>query len=168
MYDFRLTNKGDPGYHLIEWWKSLDQTKGDRARLRRSLDRTVTVIPAFGRLTARLNASSAPTQAFLARIAVVASYVRELSLGNSFGTQLSVLKNGRPLYSDLRFRRLLSSGEAELPGRLMTAIHHVRWNCNLLDIANSLVDWQEARLRWARHYFGSTTAPAGADNTQEI
>ncbi len=160
-WDFRLTKKDKPGHRLLCWWASLEGHKDDRARLRRpnlsAID--LALIPSYYRLVESLEATTVSSHELLGRICIVAAHIRELKLGESFGKQLAARTfRSKPLYSALRMRHLLSSASADqLTARFVTAVHHARGSANLLDLANALVYWDEARLRWARHYYGSTT-----------
>ena len=175
MYDFRRVQQGDPGDHLLAWWRSLDTSRADRARLRTASVESAQILGAFHELVARLEASSVAQHVLLARIAIVSSHVREVELNVSFGAQLAAPKgsprvppvrgDNAPTFSELRFRRLLSSGEAGLHKRLVTAVRHLGGRSNLLDIANALAVWPEAKLRWARHYFASTTPHHTTENS---
>lgn len=152
------------GQVLTDWWKSLDDNRGDRAALRRC--RTpfdVALTPAFHRLRQALRESGRVNDEALALVAGLASHVKENSATADFASQMASPKSagGNAAVSGLRFRRLLRIEEKqELFAALVRTIRLVGGAVNLCSLADSAYWWNEnTRKRWASAYY--ETAPPG-------
>jgi len=149
---------------LKDWWKSLDDNRGDRAVLRRC--RTpfdVALTPAFHRLREGLRELGRVNDEALAIVAGLASHVKEDLATADFASQMASPKAaGRnAAVSGLRFRRLLKiEDRQELFAALVRTIRLLGGAVNLCSLADSAYWWNEnARKRWASAYY--ETAPPG-------
>lgn len=132
---------------LLEWWKWLDDNRGDRARLRRveSPD-DVLLTSAFSRFLAEMPdewslSEQLPASALVA--AIVAQVKEDVST-SSFATQLAMPKEGgdKPRMSELRFQQLQKSQDpTEFYRRLLRAVRMLDGNVNILSITNDILHW---------------------------
>lgn len=132
---------------LLEWWKWLDDNRGDRARLRRvespddvlltsAFSRFLAEMPEEWSLSAQLPAS--------ALVAAIVAQVKENATSPSFSTQLATPKEGgdKPRMSELRFQQLQKSQDpTEFYRRLLRAVRMLDGNVNILSIANDILHW---------------------------
>lgn len=144
---YRFLENSNERDSLLEWWKWLDDNRGDRARLRRvdSPD-DVLLTSAFSRFLAEMPDDwSRPAQ--LPASALVAAIVAQVK-GNvdtaSFAAQLATPKEGgdKPRMSELRFQQLQKSQDpTEVYRRLLRAVRMLDGNVNILSITNDILHW---------------------------
>lgn len=154
---------------LTEWWQSLQEDRGERARLRRCASpEDVLLQPAFHRLYQRFPYFDVQA---LAAVAGLVAHVKKLN-NFSFPGQLGRAKEGsdKPVLSELRFQQLLSSGDLdEFYEGLRRAIMLLDREGNILSIADAILHWSKEQqdknqyterpdrrfqFSWAKAYFG--------------
>lgn len=144
---------------LLSWWRNLDNTRGDRAMLRRcqSYDE-VAFSPAYHRLRMDLRSNGFSfNNERLAVVAGVISHVREDQRDNTFaGLMATPKKKGdTPRVSEIRFKKLLSVDE--LVGLYPSMIRLVKMTdgaAPIPDLANGLYWWNErTKKEWAFAYY---------------
>ncbi len=163
-----------------QWWRTLQPDSerrfpGDRATLAR-LRRAATVNdammdPAAIDLFRRIGATHPDDLPRIALLAVVLAHVREDMQEGSVARRLGPDYPEAPdtaLMSPLRFRRLLEAGtpdEQLIAFRRMVAL--ARNKLPVLDLARSLLEWDEARRRrWTYEYWNAgqpIVAPAAEE-----
>ena len=132
---------------LLEWWKWLDDNRGDRARLRRveSPD-DVLMTSAFSRFLAELpdNWSVSGQLPASALVAAIVAQVKENVTSPSFTAQLATPKEGgdKPRMSELRFQQLQKSNDpTEFYRRLLRAVRMLDGNVNILSLIDNILHW---------------------------
>lgn len=146
------------GELLLDWWRRLSDDTGGRAALRRAPDLTAVVLqPAFQRLHRRLLAAGwPPGQAAGDRLAAAAgllAHVRE-SDGLSLPKAMSQRDADKPRVSELRFKRLLESPDADaLFVGLRRTLPLIQHRCDPLALTQDVVNWGDrVRKQWAYDY----------------
>lgn len=158
--DIAETESDLPREHkvLLDWWRNLEDNRGDRAALRRaaSIDQVI-FNPAFHRLWRGLKGTPWQLAERVALIAALAARVREHRPEKPFAAQLGTPHGGREkaALSGLRFRRLL---QARDPGQLLQGCSRAITMCgskvNLPNLAESVYWWGEGvQKRWAFDYY---------------
>lgn len=132
---------------LLEWWKWLDDNRGDRARLRRveSPD-DVLLTSAFSRFLDEMPddwsvSGQLPASAL---VAAIIAQVKENVPSPSFAAQLATPKEGgdKPRMSELRFQQLQKSQDpTEFYRRLLRAVRILDSNVNILSLADDILHW---------------------------
>ena len=148
---------------LLDWWKGLDQARGDRAELRRAATpMEVAFCPAFHRLLQSLRRFSSPAPASLAVAVGVLAHIKENDPGGVFAVQMARPKTGsdRARVSGRRFRRLLKVSEREeLYQPIIRTIRLLGGQANISSLADDIYFWGEnVRKNWAYAYY--ETAPS--------
>jgi len=144
---------------LIRWWQGLEESRGDRAELRRCHSAIeVAFTPAFHRLRESLErVTDSVNQEALLAIAVVLSHAKENDPSKPLAGQMATPKESgnNPCVSGLRFRRLLKIRSREgLPEPLIRIVKLLNGRVNLTDLADSIYYWGEnVRKRWAYDYY---------------
>ena len=144
---------------LDTWHREIEKNRGDRALLRRCRGPIeVALTPAFHALVAAVRPCGVVDPLRLALVAGVVAHtdVVDGPVGSRFAQQMAADRGGRPLVSDLRFRRLLAEDD---PGRLYEmTVRLVRQLDRYADqesLARGLYQWNSAtKMRWARDYYG--------------
>ena len=158
--NFKKENKA--GEILASWWEGLQQDNGGRARLRRCKSpEEVMLEPAFHRLLNRLrpfleNENSFSQEASYTRLAAVAGLLSHVRIQDNGGLaeRLAEGKGGRPLFSSLRFRRLLKTQFEDLYPLMIRVIQQLNKTANMNDLADSIFYWGDnIRKRWALAYY---------------
>jgi CRISPR system Cascade subunit CasB len=156
------------GELLIQWWSSLEQDTGGRARLRRCRSpEEVLLEPAFHRLLNRLRplleqqgrseSEIARDMLRLAAVAGLLSHVRKPD-NRSLADSMAEKRGQRALVSPLRFRRLLKVPFEELYEAMIRVLRQLDRQASLFDLANSVFYWgDKIRKRWALTYFPKVT-----------
>ncbi len=156
------------GEILTQWWSSLEQDAGGRARLRRchSPDE-VMMEPAFHRLLNRLrplidreDRSEAEIARDILRLAAVAGLLAHVRRpdNHSLADRMAEKRGQRVLVSPLRFRRLLKVPFEELYEAMIRMLRQLDETASLFDLANSVFYWgDKIRKRWALAYFPKVT-----------
>jgi CRISPR system Cascade subunit CasB len=145
---------------LIEWWKGLDEDRGERAVLRRSHNLAeVAFSPAYHRLRLALNHFGKVDDDRLALIVALLARVKSGDDGNSIAEQMAAKKVNVPdspaRVSGLRFRRLLKVKDQEDLFVAMTRIIALLGGCaNIQSLAQSVYYWNDiTRKQWAFDYY---------------
>lgn len=150
------------GEILSAWWVALQQDSGGRARLRRCKSpEEVMLEPSFHRLANRIQSLAEKSGEELSdtdlyRLAAIAGLLAHVTVRDNkpLAERLADSKGGRPLFSSLRFRRLLKEPLADLYPAMIRVIRQLDKKANLYDLANSVFDWGDTvRKRWALAYF---------------
>ncbi len=173
--------KEDQRERLKEWWALLhsDQFRGERAKLRRcQLPQDVLTQQGFLRLGKRLPDWQKYHLFGLATVAGILSHVKaEAPLKDkaktplSFPEQLGIAKEGsdKPVFSELRFQKLLASSDAEeFYKSLHRAVKHAGEKANPVLLADGILHWyleqnspekfqgqKSWKYRWANDYYNS-------------
>lgn len=94
---YRLLNKPEDYHRLLSWWESLDNNRGDRARLRRAErpDDVLLTEPFFRFMQQMPEEWANPKNLFSSAIVAGAlSHVKEHLSSGTFATQLAFPKQG--------------------------------------------------------------------------
>ncbi len=158
----------DSGKILLEWWKKLEENRGDRAELRRADDPMEVVFsPAYHRLYQRLHLSDKEA---LATIAGLCSHVEKnrnvrkytqtnqdpyMGIAEQMAESKSQGDDKKARVSGLRFRRLLAIKDRnELYHAMIRIIRLLGGTVNIYDLANSMYWWNEiTKKKWAYEYY---------------
>lgn len=152
---------------LLNWWKGLETTHGERARLRRATSVSqVFFCPAFYWLISNLGKAGYDVNARrLAIVAGVASHVQNNISAESMGKYLAGFENDKPLISESRFRRLLAiptRDELYLP--LVRLVAALKESLPVVDLAHAGYCWGDRIKKcWAEDYY--RTLISKGDNT---
>lgn len=132
---------------LLEWWKWLDDNRGDRARLRRADGpEDVLLTGAFSRFLSEMPEDWAESGRLLssALVAAVVAHVKDNNAASSFASQLATPKDGgdKPRMSELRFQQLQKSRDpSEFFRRMLRAVRMLDGNVNILSLAEDMLHW---------------------------
>jgi CRISPR system Cascade subunit CasB len=169
---YRFLNELGDRKRLLTWWESLDENRGDRARLRRAeRPDDVLLTEPFFRFLQQMPPEWAEPEEVLssAIVAAALSHVKEPRDSETFPTQLASPKQGgkKARMSELRFQQLQKSRDPEeFFRRLLRAIHLAESRVNIISLAESILHWMheyrygvdrepQKRLvvRWATDYY---------------
>ena len=151
---------------LIEWWKSLDRHRGERADLRRAASATEAAFcPSFHRLLHQLRSRGYALEDIganaVAAIAGLAVHVKSHNGASTLAQQMASPRRqgGSARVGGLRFRKLLVIPDRdELYLQLVRVIRLLDGNVNLVSLANAAFWWNERiKKNWAYEYYA--TAP---------
>jgi CRISPR system Cascade subunit CasB len=156
------------GEILTQWWNSLEQDTGGRARLRRCRSpEEVMLEPAFHRLLNRLrplieqqDRSDAVIAHDILRLAAVAGLLSHVKKPDkrSLADSMAEKRGQRAVVSPLRFRRLLKVSFDDLYEAMIRMLRLLDKQASLFDLANSVFYWgDKIRKRWALAYFPKVT-----------
>jgi len=142
---------------LVRWWQALNDSRGDRAELRRcSTLAEVAFTPAYHRLRLDLMKFGAVNAESLALVAGLAARVKSSFAGITLAEQMATGKSdGSARVSGLRFRRLLKIQEREdLFAAMGRVIALLGGAVNLQSLAGSVYYWSDrTRKQWAFEYY---------------
>lgn len=144
---------------LLEWWKNLDNSKGDRAMLRRcSSYEEVAFSPSFHRLRKELwNKELNVNNERLAIVAGVVSHVKNSPEGINYPELMAkAKKKGEdPQVSERRFEKLLSIDNPEnLYSSMIRFVKLTGGSAPIPDLANGLYWWNNrTKKEWALAYY---------------
>jgi CRISPR system Cascade subunit CasB len=143
---------------LLQWWKTLDSTRGDRADLRRcTVTEEVFFSPAYHRLRHEMLQYGSVRNEPLSIVAGVLSHVRDNDGSASFAGQLARIPAGKEgsVMSEFRFRKFLSVREPDVLFREgIRAVRILDGSVNIPDLAQGLYWWNSnTRKRWAFSYY---------------
>lgn len=147
---------------LLTWHQSLEETKGDRALLRRAPSPLeVIFVPAYHRLLHALRDTGAwVNEEALAAVAGLAAHVREHRPDASLPTQMGRPKEGRStaVVHEHRFQRLLThETRDELYQPMIRVIRLLDGRVHLTSLADDVYWWEQPgdsiRKRWAYKYY---------------
>jgi CRISPR system Cascade subunit CasB len=147
---------------VSSWWDGLKQDTGGRARLRRCKSpEEVMLEPAFHRLLNRMipimkqDDQYSEEMSYL-RLAAAAGLLSHVTANDtkSIAERLAESQGNRPLFSSLRFRRLLKEPFEDLYPSMIRVIRQLDKRASLFDLTNSIFFWGDGiRKRWALTYF---------------
>ncbi len=138
----------ETGRQLLRWHQRLIEDPGERAALRRAHDPLDAVLsPSFHRLAAAL-----PSEIDSRRLTYIATLLARVDTDEP-GRNIAQACNG-PV-SEARFRRLVESSDRDdLHHQLRGILQLLGRRANLLDLANTVYFWGDARRRrWATDYY---------------
>jgi CRISPR system Cascade subunit CasB len=145
---------------LLEWWKELKDSHGDRATLRRCHNPTeVAFNPAFHRLRMKFKQFGYVNPESLALIAGILSHVTKNNKDVHIATQMATPKSvdGKVCVSELRFRRILKvQDNTDLFEPLIRIVRMLDGTVNIPVLANSIYWWSIndfTRKEWAFKYY---------------
>ena len=156
---YRILKGKEDQDNLLTWWGTLDDNRGDRARLRRAErpDDVLLTEPFFRFLHNMPKEWSNPERLISsAMIAAAASHVKEQHGGETFATQLALPKRGgkKARVSELRFQQLQKSRDPEeFFRRLLRTIRLAECKVNIISLAESILHWME------EYRFGANREP---------
>lgn len=148
--------KKGKGAIALGWWtreiapRDNPAARGLAARLRRAAPLEALCEPAVMDLHAALGLHPAQADK-LFRLATLLAEVREHSpdaLARRLGGQ-------DPIFSPLRFQRLMRARGDDLASQLRRAIVMADRRCNVSALAADLLNWEFVRPRWCFEYFGA-------------
>jgi len=155
---------------LLFWWGELDNTRGDRAALRRCHNPLeVAFTPAFHRLRARLDHFGSVNSDQIDRLALIAgvlSHVKENRAGGkekisrAFAAQMAASSTGsddgvKATVSGLRFRRLIQIDDDEkLYQEMIRLVRQLGGEVDIASLAQGIFWWNErTKKEWAFAYY---------------
>jgi CRISPR system Cascade subunit CasB len=145
---------------LTAWWHALNDSRGDRAELRRCATLAeVAFSPAYHRLRLALNKIGVVNADALALVAGLTARVKSDVPESTIAAQMATGKpDGSARVSGLRFRRLLQTKESD---ELFTAIGRIMamlgGAVNLQNLAKSVYFWNDrTRKQWAFEYYSKS------------
>jgi CRISPR system Cascade subunit CasB len=157
---------------LRDWWRGLEDDKGERAALRRAASLTeVMLSPAFHRLLRELRSKNfgIPERRYpqLAAIAGLAARVKEAGVPQTLADRMGQPKTGgkTPTVAELRMRNILACDDLEsLYTLLRRALALLDNRANLADLAAIVWHWSpldakrsnDPRRRMAYDYYAAT------------
>jgi len=148
------------GKALYEWWLSLEDSKGDRAELRRcgSVSEVV-FVPAFHRLRHTLLPLGWVNDDGLAAVVGIVSHVKSHVPRHPFAEQMAQPKRSGTgaSVSGLRFRRVLQRrNHEELYPALIRVIKLLDGAVNFHSVAAGTYWWNDStRKQWAYDYYAA-------------
>lgn len=171
----RFNKESAEGKALLQWYKGLEDKKGDRARLRRCKTLVEASYSAYAHQLAHqlMKLNDRVSRDRIVLIAAILSHVTETDSHHSLPVQLASSREGsdQAVLSELRFRRLLQSDDREeLCQHLRRAIAQLRGKADIFSIANAVYSWNDwQRRRWANDYFdaGSIRKNLASQQTEE-
>ncbi len=143
---------------LLDWWKELEKSRGDRAELRRCHSPLkVAFTPAYHRLRYALMKHGSIKDMDLALVAGVISHVKSPVPG-SFPVQMADSADGKKAkVSSMRFRSLLSIRDDEpdkLFEKMIRIVHLLDDSADIPSLANGIYWWNEqTKKTWAFAYY---------------
>lgn len=150
------------GSVLTNWWEELQHDSGGRARLSRcKTPEEVMLEPAFHRLLNRMRSQIEQASGFSSgesylRLAAVAGLLSHVRVRDNapLAERMAAPKGARPVFSSLRFRRLLKETFDDLYPAMVRVIRQLNKTASLSDLAESVYGWgDQVRKRWALSYF---------------
>lgn len=145
----------DSGKILLNWWKELEERRGDRAELRRADNPTEVVFSqAYHRFYQRVRL---PKKEELALIAGLCAHVKDHSAVAGIAEQMAMGQD-KAAVSGLRFRRVLAiSDRDDLYHAMIRIIRLLGGAVNIYDLAKSMYWWNDERWKmkqnWAYKYY---------------
>jgi len=143
---------------LIDWWRALDSSRGDRAELRRCHSPlNVAFTPAYHRLRWALMKHGSVKDEDLALVAGVLSHVKSYNPG-SFPRQMAGSDSAdakKASVSGLRFRRVLTIDDRDkLYETMIRVVHLLGDSVDIPSLANGIYWWNEqTKKEWAFAYY---------------
>jgi CRISPR system Cascade subunit CasB len=143
---------------LLDWWHGLEESRGERAELRRATTPTeVAFSPAFHRLLHDFRQGLLVSAESLAVVAGVVVHAKAHDDSSVFAAQMAAPKSagGSAAVSDLRFRRLLQIADRPaLYQPLVRTIRLLGGSVNIVSLADDIYFWSDhVRRNWAYNYY---------------
>ena len=159
---------------LREWWADLDDRRGERAHLRRCRSAEETLAQeGTGRLRRALAKNGFfPSRERIGPVAGLLAHVKaDQPEAPSLGRRMAepVAEGGRPVVSELRFRRLLRLTEQEdLYPQMVRVLRQLGGRVSIGALARDVYYWNErTRYDWARDYYAQTFRQDGVEQAAE-
>ena len=147
------------GHALSRWWKSLENNRGPRAELRRANNLTAVALTGayqhFYRQMVQAGWSAdAPDDWKSERLAAIASLLAHVTSEDVRTLPLAMSDGDKPVFSELRFRRLLESSTIdEAFTGLRRALPMISNKANIHQLATDVLYWgDDVKKRWAYNY----------------
>lgn len=152
-------------YHAFaDWWRGLDNDRGERALLRRCRSLTEVVFtPAYHRLRVAVSRCGIVNDDSLALVAGLAARVKTDTDDAQIAEQMAGGKpDGSARVSGLRFRRLLKvHGTEEMLSAMSRTIALLDGSVNLQNLVQSVYWWNDqTRKKWAFDYYSKASSEA--------
>jgi len=143
---------------LLNWWRGLEESRGERAELRRASEPTeVAFCPGFHRLLHELRHDRRVSAESLAVVVGVVVHAKTLDDSSIFAAQMAAPKSagGSARVSELRFRRLLQIADRPaLYQPLARTIRLIGGAVNITSLADDIYFWGDhVRKNWAYSYY---------------
>ena len=159
---------------LRAWWTGLDDRRGERAHLRRCRSTEETLIQeGTERLRRALAKSGFPLRGEqVGPVAGLLAHAKvDLPEASSLGRRMAepVAEGGRPVVSELRFRRLLRLTEREdLYPQMIRVLRQLDGRVSIVALARDVYYWNErTRHAWAKDYYAQTFQGDGVEQVAE-
>ncbi len=154
----KFNEDSQAGKALLEWWRGLDENRGDRAELRRAGEISeIIFIPAYHRLRYALLKHSKVYENGLAATAGILAHVKQNDPSKAFAEQMAQSKDGsdRARLRGLRFRRLLKcQSHEDLYRDMVRVVRQLNGKANALSLANMIYWWNDrTKQTMAREYY---------------
>lgn len=142
----------DERRNLLAWWHSLNEKRGDRARLRRAEtpDDVLLSEPFFHFLQKMPDDWATPYRLqSSAMVAATLAHIKENKADQSFASQMGTAKEGtkdkaKAKVNVLRFQQLQKSRNPEdFFRRLRRAVHLLNGNVHVLSLSDSILHWMK-------------------------
>ncbi len=153
-----FSQTSEAGASLLNWWRGLEESRGERAELRRASEPTkVAFCSGFHRLLRDLRQERPVSTESLAVVAGVVVHVKTCDDSSIFAAQMASPKSigGSARVSELRFRRLLQI--ADRPGLYQPLVRTIRLlggAVNITSLADDIYFWGDhVRKNWAYTYY---------------
>jgi len=151
---------------LTAWWESLEENKGERARLRRATSPVeALLLPSTVRLLNQLDPQKKRNDDFhllrIGAIAGVLAHVKNNDQGHPARRMATPkTEGGAPRISESRFRRLLACQELDaLHIALTRVVQQLDGQINVFSLAGAIYTWNtgkdRTRREWAREYYAN-------------
>lgn len=141
---------------LLAWWRSLENSRGDRAELRRCADLLqVMQTEAFHRARTRLIAAGlSAEESRRARLAAIVALAAHVTAQSDSSLPLAFSAGDKPPVSPLRFRQILDAvDDDELFTRLRRVLPLIDDSVSLAALAADVWYWGDrVRRRWVYDY----------------
>jgi len=146
----------DSGKIILEWWKNLEENRGDRAELRRADSPTEVVFsPSYHRLYWKLLSLDQPiNREYLASVVGLCAHVRTHNAEAGLAEQMARGQD-KASVSGLRFRRLLAiNNRDDLYHAMIRIIRLLGKSVNIHKLALAVYWWNEhTKKQWAYEYY---------------
>ena len=152
---------------LYQWWRDLENKKGDRAALRRSRDSPTVIRYAkqYVEVSRKIGSENSISPSLLLPILGLLSHVKRDSTEKikdyriSLAQAMARSKGNNSVVSELRFQRILQARDRnELYPLLLRAIRLLDGEVNVSNLIYSVYFWGDAvRKQWALDYYRNQT-----------
>lgn len=143
----------ESGKVLFEWWKGLEDNRGDRAQLRRARNPAeVVFVPMYHRLYHQLRLADREA---LACVAGLCAHVKASDVAKTIAERMADGSNDKAKVSGLRFRRLLKIDDRdEFYNAMRRIIQLLESVVNIYSLAQTVYWWnQRTKKQLAYEYY---------------